>query len=93
MSQFVPLKEAMAKDVIKRAKDLAWDTFPKEAQEAFLKAAQEAQDAYSMALAKKCLEEAEAAFNEPGFISRADPRAYSDHPESETAKQKARRKK
>jgi TRAP-type C4-dicarboxylate transport system substrate-binding protein len=93
MNGFVPLKEILAKDVIKRAKDLAWDTFPKEAQEAFLKLAKEAQDAYSQALALKCLKEAEDAFNEPGFISRADPRAYSDHPESETAKQRARRKK
>lgn len=93
MSQFISLKDILAKDVITRAKDLAWDTFPKEAQEAFLKAAKEAQDAHSMALAKKCLDEAEAAFNEPGFISRADPRAYSDHPESESAKKRSRGKK
>lgn len=81
MYPFVSLKESMANDVIKRAKNLAWDSFSKEEQEVFLKKAKEDQDAYSTALAIKCLKEAEDAFNEPGFISRADPRAYSDYKE------------
>jgi len=87
------INEIMAKDVIKRAKDLAWDTFTKEEKEDFVKAAKEAQDAYSTALATKCLKEAEAAFSAPGFISRADPKAYSDYREPKTSKQKVRTKK
>ena len=87
------INEIMIKSVIRRAKDLAWDTFPKEAQESFLKAAKEVQDAHIMALATKCCDEAEAAFNAPGFVSRADPRAYSDYREPKTSKPRSRTKK
>jgi len=84
---FISLKEVMAKDIVKRAKDLAWDTFSKEEQENFLESARENQDAYSAALAAKCLKEAEDAFNAPGFVSRADLEAYSDYRELEMTKQ------
>ncbi len=84
MSDFISLKDLLDKNLIKRAKDLAWNSFSKDEQESFLKTAQEDQDAYSMALAAKCLKEAEDAFNSPGFISRADPEAYSNHSEPET---------
>ncbi len=84
MSDFISLKDLLAKNLITRAKDLAWNTFSKDEQESFLKVAQEDQDAYSIALAAKCLKEAEDAFNSPGFVSRADPEAYSNHSEIET---------
>jgi len=93
MSDFVPLKDILAKAIITRAKERAWNTFSKAQQDAFLKEAELIQNIENVALAKKCWDEANAAFNAPGFISRADPRAYSDHPESETAKKRSPRKK
>lgn len=79
MQKFVPFKELMAKDVVNRAKQLAWDKLPKEEQDLLLKQAQEEQDKYSRELAIKCLKEAEEAFSAPDFVSRADPKVYSDY--------------
>jgi len=93
MNKFIGFKEAMALGVIRRAKELAWAKLSKEEQDLLLKQAEEEQWEDMKKLAMKSVEDAEKAFSEPGFVSRADPRAYSDHPESETAKQKRRGKK
>lgn len=79
MEKFIPFKEVLAQGVIKKAKELAWNKLSKEEQQLLLKQAKEEQDKELTALAIKCVEEAEKAFSEPGFVSRADPKAYSDY--------------
>ena len=71
----------------KKARELAWNSFSKEEQEAFLVKAKVLYNKEISDLAIKCYEEAEAAFNAPGFVSRADPRAY-DLPKIKSKKKK-----
>lgn len=88
MDNFVPFKEVLAQGVIKRAKELAWNKLSKEEQDALLKQAEEEQWEDLKKTAVKCMEEAEKAFSEPGFVSRADPKAYSDYRPPKKSKKK-----
>jgi len=71
-----PLQQILDEAVVRNAKDLAWHELSARKRTHYLKQAKEEQDEDSYELAGKCMDEAEKAFSEPGFISRADPRAY-----------------
>ena len=77
MSQF-SFKEIRIQAIIKRAKEFAWNKLSKEEQNDLLRQAEEEQDKESAALAIKCLKEAKETFSDPNFVSRADPKVYSD---------------
>lgn len=74
---FKPFKQILEEDRVLKAKNLAWDTFSKKEQKAFLKQAKEIQDKELADLAVKCLKDAEGAMSQPGYVSRADPSVYS----------------
>lgn len=70
MYEFKPFKQIMEEAVIRDAKELAWNCLTTIQQNEYLALAKKEQDRHSQELAIKCWEEAEAAFNEPGFVSR-----------------------
>ena len=69
-------KQALEESKIAKAKELAWNTFSKKEQKAFLKQAKKFLKIELTELAIKCVKEAEEAMSQPGYISRADPAAY-----------------
>ena len=69
-------KQMLEENKLAKAKDLAWDTFSKKEQKAFLKQAKQIRNEEMADLALKCVKEAEEAMSQPGYISRADPAAY-----------------
>jgi hypothetical protein len=61
-----------------RALRMAWDELLPAEKKAFLKAAQKEVNKEMTELAIKCVKEADEAMSVPGYVSRADPEAYSD---------------
>lgn len=79
MYEFKPFKQILEEGIIKSAKELAWNDLSPDSQKEYLTQAKINQEESLKKAAIKAVEDAERAFNEPGFISRADPRAYSDY--------------
>ena len=61
-----------------RALRMAWDELLPAEKRAFLKVAKKEVNKEMAELAIKCIKDADEAMSAPGYVSRADPEAYSD---------------